>query len=58
MEITLNDCTLSDAVRELEFQQKKYPNAHFEGKGDGTVVIQTNNETELILIKSQGGKTK
>ena len=40
MEILLNDSTLSEALEELQFQQKKYPNAHFKGKGDGTVVIE------------------
>jgi hypothetical protein len=40
MEIKLQDCTTNDALRELQFQQQKYPNAHFAGRGNGEVVIE------------------
>lgn len=58
MQITLNDCTLSDAIRELQFQQKKYPQAVFKGKGNGEVVIETFNGNEFVLIKQQIGGNK
>ena len=50
MEIKLNDCTLQDALDELKFQQKKHPGAHFEGKGNGEVVIKL-YDSQILKIK-------
>ena len=50
MEIKLQDCTLQDAMNELKFQQQKYPNAHFEGKGNGEVVIKL-YDSQIIALK-------
>lgn len=49
MEIKLQDCTLQDALDELKFQQKKYPGAHFEGKGNSEVVIKLYDSQIMVL---------
>lgn len=57
MEIKLNDCTLQDALDELKFQQKKYPNAHFSGKGSGEVVIKCYDDEIIVREVKNGNST-
>ena len=49
MELLLNDCSLSEAMEELRFQQKRYPNACFKGLGNGSVVIRLCDENIIVM---------
>ena len=48
MEIKIEG-TLAEAIEELEYQRSRGREAHFSGKGNGTVVIEVENEGMLLL---------
>jgi putative component of toxin-antitoxin plasmid stabilization module len=39
MEIKLNDCSLNEAMEEINFHQQKGYEVYFKGRGNGEVVI-------------------
>ena len=49
MQITLMDCTLYDALRELKYHQQKGRDCHFKGLGNGQVVLEVNYDKEKML---------
>lgn len=56
MEITLNDCTLLEAMEEMKYHQSCGREAYFEGVGNGNVIIKV--PSIFILSKLTGGKIK
>lgn len=53
MELMITEGTLSELMEELQFQQKKYPNAVLKGRGDGNVMIQLNEDRLFTLVNTQ-----
>lgn len=51
MEITLNDCTLLEALEEMKYHQSQGREAFFKGLGNGKVIIEVPSIIQINEIR-------